>query len=60
MTDLKTRILKIGTDAVKEAQKKSLANGISNVYSKNNRLYFQLPNGKITEDIPPEYKNIRR
>jgi hypothetical protein len=48
-------IMKIGNKAVKEAQKDSLKKGIANVYSKNKRLYFQLPDGTITEEIPKEY-----
>lgn len=55
MSDLTKKIMKIGNKAVKEAQKKSLKNGIANVYSKNKRLYFQLPDGTITENIPKEY-----
>jgi hypothetical protein len=49
-------IMKIGNKAVKEAQKDSLKKGIANVYSKNKRLYFQLPDGTITEEIPKEYR----
>ena len=42
----------IGNNAVREAQRKSLENGIPNSYSKNGILYFQLPNGEITMDDP--------
>ena len=49
-------IIKIGKKAVKEAQRESLKKGIANVYSKNKKLYFQLPDGTITEKIPKEYK----
>ena len=52
---LEMEILKVASKAVKDAQKKSLANGIANVYSKNGRIYFQLPDGSITEQIPKEY-----
>ena len=45
-------IQKIANDAVCEAQRKSLENGIPNVYSKNGVLYFQLPDGTITMDNP--------
>ena len=45
----------IGHALAKEAQQKSLVNGIANVYSKNQRIYFQLPDGTITENIPKEY-----
>jgi len=45
-------IQKIANKAVREAQKKSLQNGIPNVYSKDGVLYFQMPNGKITMENP--------
>ncbi len=48
-------ILKSGNYAVKKAQEKSLKKGIPNVYSKNGRLYYELPNGEITSKIPQLY-----
>ncbi len=48
----KNLIQTIGNNAVREAQKKSLENGVPNVYSKNGILYFQLPNGDITMQNP--------
>jgi len=56
MSNLEVMIIKIGKKAVKEAQRESLKKGIANVYSKNKKLYFQLPDGTITEKIPKEYK----
>lgn len=58
MNELEKKILKIASKAVREAQRKSLENGIANVYSKNGNLYFQLPDGTITQEIPQEYKDI--
>ena len=55
MSELAKNILKVASKAVKEAQKKSLANGVANVYSKNGQIYFQLPDGTITEKMPIEY-----
>lgn len=55
MSDIAKEILKIASKAVKEAQRKSLENGVANVYSKNGRIYFQLPDGTITEIKPKEY-----
>jgi hypothetical protein len=55
MSDLAKDILKIASKAVKEAQKKSLDNGVANVYSKNGQIYFQLPDGEITQMKPKEY-----
>ena len=47
-------IQKIANNAVREAQRKSLENGIPNVYSKNGVQYFQLPDGTITMENPFE------
>jgi hypothetical protein len=53
-------IQQIGNDAVREAQRKSLENGIPNVYSKNGVLYFQLPDGTITMDNPFEKGELKQ
>ncbi len=53
--DRKT-IQKIANNAVRKAQKKSLENGVANVYSKNGVIYFQLPDGTITMQNPFEEK----
>lgn len=58
MSEFEKKIQKIATKAVKEAQKRSLENGVANVYSKNKKLYFQLPDGSITENEPNEYKRV--
>ncbi len=50
----KTTIQAIANNAVREAQKKSLENGVANVYSKNGVIYFQLPDGTITMQNPYE------
>jgi hypothetical protein len=42
----------IANNAVREAQKRSLENGVPNVYSKNGVIYYQLPDGTITMDDP--------
>ena len=57
MSDLAKDILKIASKAVKKAQKKSLDNGVANVYSKNGQIYFQLPDGTITQTKPIEFGN---
>lgn len=56
MSNLEAIIIKIGNKSVKEAQKENLKKGIANVYSKNKKLYFQLPDGTITQQVPKEYK----
>ncbi|MDX9743347.1 MAG: hypothetical protein RBT59_05975 [Arcobacteraceae bacterium] len=50
----KNQIQKIANDAVREAQRKSLENGVPNVYSKNGVIYYQLPDGTITMENPFE------
>ena len=49
----------IANSAVREAQRKSLENGIPNVYSKNGVLYFQLPDGTITMENPFEKGELK-
>ncbi|QIV94864.1 hypothetical protein [Allofrancisella frigidaquae] len=56
MSELAKNILKVASKTVKAAQRKSLDNGVANVYSKNGQIYFQLPNGTITQEIPKEYR----
>ncbi len=57
--DISDTIQQIGNDAVREAQRKNLENGIPNVYSKNGVLYFQLPDGTITMDNPLEKGELK-
>ena len=52
-------IQRIANNAVREAQRKSLENGIPNVYSKNGVLYFQLPDGTITMENPFEKGELK-
>lgn len=47
-------IRSIGNYAVKTAQDNNLKNGIPNVYSKNGHVYYQMPNGTITDKDPFE------
>ena len=53
MSELAREILKVASKAVKEAQRKSLKNGIANVYSKNGVLYFKLndENIQVTKNV---------
>ena len=59
MGELEIKILKIASKAVQDAQKDSLKRGIANVYSKNKKLYFQLPDGTITQENPKQYSFIK-
>ncbi|MEA2013065.1 MAG: hypothetical protein U9O87_08340 [Verrucomicrobiota bacterium] len=58
MSEFAKNILKVASKAVRDAQKKSLEKGVANVYSKNGQIYFQLPNGTITQKMPKEYKRV--
>ncbi len=58
--DITDTIQQIGNDAVRQAQRKSLENGIPNSYSKNGVLYFQLPDGTITMENPFEKGELKR
>jgi hypothetical protein len=46
------KIMKIGNRAVYKAQEENRRLGLPNVYSRNNRLYFELPDGTITMKNP--------
>jgi len=50
------KLLQIGNRAVAKAREENLRLGLPNVYSKNGRLYFELPDGRITDQLPPEMK----
>ena len=49
----------IANDAVREAQRISLENGIPNSYTKNGVLYFQLPDGTIMMENPFEKGELK-
>ena len=57
MTD--DMIQAIANSTILEAQRKSLENGIPNVYSKNGVLYFELPDCTITMDNPFEKGELK-
>lgn len=42
----------IGNMAIKELQKENKKNGIPLVYSINGNIYYELPNGQITNKSP--------
>ncbi len=48
---------RIGNIAVQRAQEENRRLGIPNAYSRNGKLYFELPNGEITEENPFENKD---
>ena len=46
------KISKIGNRAVKKAQEENRRKGLPSVYSKNKKLYYELPDGTITMKDP--------
>lgn len=58
MSEFELMVLKIAAKATKEAQENNLKNGIANVYSKNGQIFFQLPDGTITQEEPKQYKDV--
>jgi len=47
-------ITRIGNEAVHKAQEENRQHGLPSVYSKNHRLYFELPDGTMTMKNPLE------
>lgn len=45
---------KIGNQAVHKAQEENRKLGIPNVYGRNGKVYFELPDGTITTESPWE------
>jgi len=45
-------VLTIFTKAVRKAQKENRRLGLPNVYSEGRRIFYQLPDGRITNRIP--------
>ena len=45
-------IERIGSDAGERAQEENRRLGIPNAYSRNGTLYFELPDGTITQEDP--------
>ena len=52
--ELSLWIARIGSRALRNAHKENHEKGLPNVFSRNNRLYFELPDGTITTDNPLE------
>ena len=50
--ELTAEITKIGNRAVKKIQEKNRRLGIPNVYAKQGKIYYQLPDGEITSQKP--------
>ncbi len=51
-------IKRIADSAVRKAQEENRNNGIPNVYSLNGKIFYELPDGTITDVQPDVYKNF--
>lgn len=51
---------RIGNRAVRKAQEENRRLGIANVYSRDGRIYFELPNGEITTERPSKKRRDAR
>jgi len=51
-------ILTIFIKAVRKTQKENRELGLPNVYCEGGRIFYQLPDGRITERIPPKLKKL--
>ena len=43
---------RIGNRAIQKAQEENRKLGLANVYSKNKKIYYELPDGTITMEAP--------
>lgn len=50
--DLSPLLTRLGNRSVKKAQEENRRLGIANVYFKNGKIYYQLPDGDITTKKP--------
>lgn len=51
-------IKRIADMAVRKAQEENRKHGIPNVYSLNGKIFYELPDGTITDVQPDVYKNF--
>ena len=47
----------LGTAAITQAQEENRQKGLPNVYSKDGKIYFQLPDGSITMNPPKGFED---
>ena len=45
-------IARIGSRAIREAHKENHRLGLPNIFTRNEKLYFEMPDGTITTDNP--------
>lgn len=56
--DISPLLTKLGNRGVKKAQEENHRLGIANVYYKNGKIYYQLPNGEITTRKPKKQPQL--
>ena len=47
-----SEVIRIANQAVNKAQEENRRLGLPNVFTKNGKLYYELPNGEITTESP--------
>ncbi len=50
--ELTLKISRIGSLALREAHERNHSLGLPNIFTRNKRLYFEMPDGTITTDNP--------
>jgi hypothetical protein len=56
MFELFVHVLRIGNRAVHQAQQENRKMNLPNVYGKEDRLYWELPDGTITSQKPEMFR----
>ena len=51
-------VLRLGNRAVKKAQGENRSKGLPNVYCKNGKNYYELPDGTITTEEPELFSRV--
>jgi hypothetical protein len=46
------KVIQLGNRAVKNAQIENLKKGLPNIFCKNGKIYYELPDGTITMEKP--------
>jgi hypothetical protein len=59
-TDQMDRLVRLGQQAVRDAQDESRRLGVPNVYSINGRLYYECADGELRPTTLDEYRQILR
>jgi len=55
---MRLEISAIAKKGAREAKKIIFKRGYPIVFARNNKIYYELPNGEISSKIPKEYKGL--